>query len=78
VRRAVPARSHLIRSAAILLASRIRIALPYRPATSADLTAVAAALADLSAEGLPNDDDAVEELRQLEQTLEILVPPAQR
>jgi len=61
-----------------VLASRIRIALPYRPATGADLAAVAAALAGLRAEGLPDDDEAVEELHNLEQTLEILVPPAQR
>lgn len=61
-----------LREAAIRLAARIRIALPYRPASPRDIAAIDAALAPLRASGLPDDDDAVEELRHLRETLEIL------
>lgn len=61
-----------LRESAIRLASRIRIALPYRPASLGDLAAIDAALGPLRTAGLPEDDDAVEELRNLRETLEIL------
>ena len=60
------------RLAAITLASRIRIALPYRRATAADLDAVDAALGELRAAAVPEDDDVFTELANLRDTLEIL------
>ncbi|GAC1456792.1 MAG: hypothetical protein PVSMB8_14000 [Vulcanimicrobiaceae bacterium] len=71
-------RNDAIREDAIALVARIRIALPFRPACAADLRAVGHALARLRAAGLREDDDAVAQLRDFEQTLEILVPPPQR
>jgi len=60
------------RAGAIGLAARIRIALPYRRATQADLVAVDAELARLAACGLAAGDEVVVELQTLRDTLEIL------
>ncbi|GAC1307783.1 MAG: hypothetical protein NVS2B3_18660 [Vulcanimicrobiaceae bacterium] len=69
---AFDAPTQALREAAIRLASRIRIALPYRRASPADLGAVATHLDGLRAAGLTEGDDAVTELRGLRETLEIL------
>ena len=61
-----------LREAAIMLASRIRIALPYRPAARGDIAAVDRELERLHAAGLGTGDAAVEELANLRETLLIL------
>lgn len=64
-----------LRDAAITLASRIRIALPYRRAANSDLAAIETQLALLRGAGLPEDDAAIVELSGLRETLEILTLP---
>ncbi len=61
-----------LRNEAITLASRIRIALPYRRATAADLAAAEAELLRLRNAGVAEDDDALVELTNLRDTLAIL------
>lgn len=61
-----------LREAAIMLAARIRIALPYRRAASSDLLAIDVELERLRAAGVRADDAAVSELANLRDTLEIL------
>lgn len=74
----IPGRSHHIRNEAIQLVARIRIALPYRAATDADVRAVDAAIARLRANGCPATDEVMEELENFAALLEILVPPSER
>ena len=73
-----PGRFHPIRNDAIALVARIRIALPYRAATNADLRAIGEAIARLRASGCSPDDEVLEELENFEALLDILVPPSQR
>ena len=77
-RERVPGRSRHIRNDAIQLVARIRIALPFRAATNADLRAVGEAIARLRASGCAPNDEVMGELENFEALLEILVPPSER
>ena len=61
-----------LRTEAVTLASRIRIALPYRRATTDDVAQVAAMEARVRAAGIGADDEVALELTGLRETLEIL------
>ncbi len=71
-------RSLHIRSEAIQQIARIRIALPYRPASQADLQAIGETIARLRATGVLPDDEVMTELENFQSLLEILVPPIER
>jgi hypothetical protein len=74
----MPERSLDIRNEAIQLIARIRIALPYRAATNADLRAIGETIARLRATGCEPGDEVLTELENFESLLEILVPPSER
>lgn len=61
-----------LRAEALTLASRIRIALPYRRASNADIVEIDAVASRLHDAGIAPDDDARIELANLRETLEIL------